>query len=125
MEKENNEKFDIIEVILGLKNPVPTTSNEIPMYKKTGVSTAIAACPIVISKAPITIYFIPSAFTLKLFLVIKITGIIKILDRKNLQKARIEDEQYCDRILPFVQDNPHVAIVIHNEIICITILSFN
>jgi hypothetical protein len=58
----------------------------------------------------------PSTFTLKLLLVINITGIIKMLDRKNLQKARIEEEQYWDKILPFVQDNPHVAIVMHNKI---------
>ena len=44
------------------------------------------------------------------------TGIIKMLDRKNLQKARIEEEQYWDKILPFVQDNPHVAIVMDNKI---------
>jgi len=43
-------------------------------------------------------------------------GIIKILDRKNLQKARIEEEQYWDKILPLVQDNAHVAIVIDNKI---------
>jgi len=41
-----------------------------------------------------TIYFIPFVFTLKLFLVTNITGIIKTLERKNLQKARMEDEQY-------------------------------
>ena len=35
--------FEIIEVILGLKNQVPITINEIPMYRKVGVSTAIDA----------------------------------------------------------------------------------
>ena len=54
--------------------------------------------------------------TLKLFLVINSTGIINMLDRKNLQNAKIEEEQYCDKIFPLVQDSPHVAIVIDNKI---------
>ena len=40
------------------------------------------------------IYFIPSEGTVKLFLVNINTGIIKILERKNLQKAKMEEEQY-------------------------------
>lgn len=43
---------------------------------------------------PIMIYFIPSEGTVKLFLVNINTGIIKILERKNLQKAKMEEEQY-------------------------------
>ena len=58
----------------------------------------------------------PLEVTVKLFLVIIKTGIINILDRKNLQKAKIEEEQYCDKIFPLVQDSPHVAIVINNAI---------
>ena len=65
---------------------------------------------------PIKIYFIPSKLTLKLFLVINSTGIINMLDSKNLQNAKIEEEQYWDRIFPLVQDSPHVAIVTDNKI---------
>ena len=65
---------------------------------------------------PTIIYFIPSEETLKSFLVINRTGIINILDRKNLQKAKIEGEQYWDKIFPLVQESPHVAIVINNAI---------
>jgi hypothetical protein len=39
-----------------------------------------------------------------------------MLDRKNLQNAKIEEEQYWDRIFPLVQDSPHVAIVTDNKI---------
>ena len=39
-----------------------------------------------------------------------------MLDRKNLQNAKIEEEQYWDRIFPLVQDSPHIAIVIDNKI---------
>tara|TARA_B100000953_G_scaffold6408_1_gene5721 strand:+ start:232 stop:399 length:168 start_codon:yes stop_codon:yes gene_type:complete len=39
-----------------------------------------------------------------------------MLDRKNLQNAKIEEEQYWDRIFPLVQDSPHVAIATDNKI---------
>ena len=44
----------MIEVILGLKKPLPTISNAIPIYKNVGVSIAMEAWPKVINSAPIT-----------------------------------------------------------------------
>ena len=46
--------LDMIEVILGLKNPFPNIRKAIPRYKKVGVSIAMEAWPSVINKAPIT-----------------------------------------------------------------------